>query len=183
RIAADPEHKLLATIRATAFRPAGQRRGPQAEIVNRVCDVEIPAHTRSIEGSGSVQAGPDLQTADRVVAGGRGLGSAEAFGQITELAETLGAAVGASRAAVDAGWAPNDLQVGQTGKIIAPELYIALGISGAIQHLTGIRDAGTIVAINNDANAPICAAADIVLVADLFEALPELIQRLAARQE
>ncbi|MBA3563454.1 MAG: electron transfer flavoprotein subunit alpha/FixB family protein [Gammaproteobacteria bacterium] len=163
---------LVATVRIASFEAAGE--AGAADIEKKTLDVELPAHTRYVELRSDRSDRPDLQTATRVISGGRALGSGENFDILYRLADKLGAAVGASRAAVDAGYVPNDMQVGQTGKIIAPELYIAVGISGAIQHLTGIKDAGTIVAINKDADAPIFEVADIGLVGNLFDIVPEL---------
>lgn len=177
-VEASADKKLVATVRTASFEAAA--RGGNALVEAVSVDAEIPRHTRFVARSAAASDRPDLQTASRVVSGGRALGSAENFRLIYSLADKVGAAVGASRAAVDAGYAANDLQVGQTGKIIAPELYVAVGISGAIQHLTGIKDARTIVAINKDAEAPIFEVADIGLVGDLFTVLPELEQALAA---
>ena len=167
---------LVATVRVASFEAAAQ--GGSAVIEKVDPGVALPTHTRFVSRSGATTGRPDLQSAARVVAGGRALGSADGFKIIYSLADKLGAAVGASRAAVDAGYVPNDLQVGQTGKIIAPELYFAIGISGAIQHMTGIKDARTIVAINKDGEAPIFEAADIGLVGDLFSIVPELEKQL-----
>jgi electron transfer flavoprotein alpha subunit len=167
---------LVATVRVASFEAAAQ--GGSAGIEKVDPGVALPTHTRFVSRSGATTGRPDLQSAARVVAGGRALGSADGFKIIYSLADKLGAAVGASRAAVDAGYVPNDLQVGQTGKIIAPELYFAIGISGAIQHMTGIKDARTIVAINKDGEAPIFEAADIGLVGDLFSLVPELEKQL-----
>jgi electron transfer flavoprotein alpha subunit len=164
--------KLVATVRTASFQTAPQ--GGNASIEAASVAAQLPSHTRFVSRSAATTGRPDLQTAQRVVSGGRALGSADNFKIIYSLADKLRAAVGASRAAVDAGFAPNELQVGQTGKIIAPELYVAVGISGAIQHLTGIKDARTIVAINKDPEAPIFEVADIGLVGDLFTVVPEV---------
>lgn len=171
-VEAPQDKKLIATVRTASFQAAPEGGSAPVEAAN--VSVELPSHTRFVSRSAATTGRPDLQTASRVVSGGRALGSADNFKIIYSLADKLGAAVGASRAAVDAGYAANDLQVGQTGKIIAPELYVAIGISGAIQHLTGIKDARTIVAINKDSEAPIFEVADIGLVGDLFTVLPEL---------
>jgi electron transfer flavoprotein alpha subunit len=171
-VKADPARKLVATVRVASFQAAPS--GGSGSVEQRTLNVALPLHTRYIGARSGSTDRPDLQTAARVVSGGRALGSVENFKLLFSLADKIGAAVGASRAAVDAGYAPNEMQVGQTGKIISPELYIAIGISGAIQHLTGIKDARTIVAINKDGEAPIFEVADIGLVGDLFQIVPEL---------
>jgi electron transfer flavoprotein alpha subunit len=175
-VEAPADQIVVATVRTASWQEAA----PGGDAIVEPVEVEatLPSHTRYVGLAAGKSDRPDLQSAKRVVSGGRGVGSAENFKVIYALADKLGAAVGASRAAVDAGYVPNELQVGQTGKIIAPELYIAVGISGAIQHLTGIKDAGTIVAINKDPESPIFEIADIGLVGDLFQLLPELEQTL-----
>ncbi|MGB8715264.1 MAG: electron transfer flavoprotein subunit alpha/FixB family protein [Rhodanobacteraceae bacterium] len=164
---------VIATVRTASWATASSSDN-QAPIESLDIDADLPSHTRFVELKQGDSDRPDLQSAAKVVSGGRGVGSKENFDIIYKFADKVGAAVGASRAAVDAGYCPNDMQVGQTGKIISPELYIAFGISGAIQHLTGIKDAGTIVAINKDPEAPIFEIADFGLTGDLFKIIPEL---------
>jgi electron transfer flavoprotein alpha subunit len=178
-VEADPSRKLVATVRVASFE-AAPASGGSAAIESKSTSAALPSHTRYMGAKSGSTDRPDLQTASRVVSGGRALGSAENFKLLYAFADKIGAAVGASRAAVDAGYAPNEMQVGQTGKIISPEIYIAIGISGAIQHLTGIKDARTIVAINKDGEAPIFEVADVGLVGDLFQIVPELERLIGA---
>jgi len=176
RVRSADKIKVL-TIRTSAFAAAGE--GSGAAPVETVAAASDPAVSRFVSDEVAHSERPELTGAKIVVSGGRALGSKERFDELMlPLADKLGAAVGASRAAVDAGYAPNDWQVGQTGKVVAPDLYVACGISGAIQHLAGMKDSKVIVAINKDADAPILAVADYALVGDVFTLVPELTQKL-----
>ncbi|UYN99460.1 MAG: electron transfer flavoprotein subunit alpha/FixB family protein [Devosia sp.] len=170
----DSQARHVLTFRASAFRPAASGNAAPLEVIENT----VQSAARLVAAHRTESDVPDLSTAQIVVGGGVSVGSAEGFQLIEKLGKTLGAAVGATRAAVDAGYAPNDWQVGQTGKIIAPDLYIAIGISGALQHLAGIQGAKKIIAINTDAEAPIVKIADVALIGDLFEIIPQLTAEL-----
>jgi electron transfer flavoprotein alpha subunit len=165
------------TVRATSFEAVNAVGGAAA--IETIAAAEDPACSTFVSQQIAKSERPELTAARVIVAGGRGMGSEENFHLLESVADKLGAAVGASRAAVDAGYISNDLQIGQTGKIVAPELYIAVAISGAIQHVAGMKDSKVIVAINKDEEAPIFQVADYGLVADLFQALPELVSELS----